>query len=181
MSKTRGFTLIELIVTVSIVAILAALAVPSFTSLFARKRVEGLASELVTDLQYARSEAVQRNTLVQVTLGTNCYVIHALPTSAIIASNRTCTQTGSPTVILGETVLKNVQVAAGTSASFAPTSGNIFFDPVRGLATISSGTDAITASSTTGSWALAAVLTVTGRVKTCVPSGSPSIAGYSSC
>ena len=181
-SRPEGFTLIELLVAVAIVAILAALAAPSFTSFFAKKRVEGLVSELVTDLQLARSESVQRNTIVQMTLGANCYVIHALSGTATTAStNTSCTQTGSSTIGSDETQIKTAQITSGSPASFAPSTGTIFFDPVRGMATVSSGTGSITATSSIGSWALRAVIPANGRVTTCSPTGIGNVAGFPTC
>lgn len=55
-----GFTAIELMVVVSIVAILAALAAPSFTPLIERWRVRQAAENLTSSLYFARSEAIKR-------------------------------------------------------------------------------------------------------------------------
>ncbi|AXI01517.1 pilus assembly FimT family protein [Aquirhabdus parva] len=56
--SSRGFTLVELIVTIAIVAILAAIAAPSFTQIIANQRIKSAAYELAQTLQYARSQAV---------------------------------------------------------------------------------------------------------------------------
>lgn len=56
----NGFTAIELMVVVSIVAILAALATPSFTPLIERWRVRSAAEDLTSTIYYARSEAIKR-------------------------------------------------------------------------------------------------------------------------
>ncbi|PIF27041.1 type IV fimbrial biogenesis protein FimT [Acidovorax sp. 56] len=55
-----GFTAIELMVVVSIVAILISLAAPNFTPLIEGWRVREPAEQLQTSLQYARSEAIKR-------------------------------------------------------------------------------------------------------------------------
>lgn len=55
-----GFTAIELMVVVSIVAIMAALAGPSFTPLIENWRVRESAEQLQSTLYYARSEAIKR-------------------------------------------------------------------------------------------------------------------------
>ncbi|MDR0674143.1 MAG: GspH/FimT family pseudopilin [Zoogloeaceae bacterium] len=58
--RTRGFTLIELMIVVLLIAIFAAFAAPSFKHRMARTKVESYANELLTALRYARSEAIAR-------------------------------------------------------------------------------------------------------------------------
>lgn len=55
-----GFTAIELMVVVGIVALLAALAAPSFTPLIERWRVRDAAENLQSTIYFARSEAIKR-------------------------------------------------------------------------------------------------------------------------
>lgn len=57
----RGLTLIELIVTVTIVAILAAVATPSLREMIENNRLTALNNQLVSSLNYVRAEAVKRN------------------------------------------------------------------------------------------------------------------------
>lgn len=65
-SRVAGFTLIELITTVMISAILLAAATPFFRDFVLGQRIRAAASDLASSLVYARSEAVKRNTGVTI-------------------------------------------------------------------------------------------------------------------
>jgi len=56
----RGFTAIELMVTLAILAVLAALAAPSFTPIVERWRVRQAVDGFQSTLYFARSEAIKR-------------------------------------------------------------------------------------------------------------------------
>lgn len=56
----RGFTMIELMVVIAVAAVMTALAAPSMVKVIASNRVQGEASSFVSDLMYARSEAIKR-------------------------------------------------------------------------------------------------------------------------
>lgn len=60
-SRQTGMTLIELMVTFAVVAILAALATPSIKEMLENNRLTALNNQIVSSLNYARSEAVKRN------------------------------------------------------------------------------------------------------------------------
>ena len=59
-SIMRGFTAIELLVVVSIIAVLAALAGPSFAQMIESWRVRDATESLRSTLIFARSEAINR-------------------------------------------------------------------------------------------------------------------------
>jgi type IV fimbrial biogenesis protein FimT len=59
MKRLAGFTLVELLITVSIVAILATVAVPSYRYVTNSNRVAAEVNGLLGDLQFARSQAIK--------------------------------------------------------------------------------------------------------------------------
>lgn len=95
--KQFGFTLIELMITVAVVAILAAIALPSYTSYIARGKItDGLAS--LADYRVRMEQYFQDNRNYGAANG-NCPV--ALPTSSYFTFS--CT-TGSTTPTASYTV-----------------------------------------------------------------------------
>ena len=58
--QAKGFTLIELMVTLAVLAILATVGIPSFQRLAAENRVSAQANATQAALQFARSEALKR-------------------------------------------------------------------------------------------------------------------------
>lgn len=178
MHRQRGVTLVELMVVAAIAAVLLTAAVPSFSDFLARKRVESVLSQLNSDLQFARSEAAQRNSNVRMTFGSNCYVIHTVGSIAT-----SCTQ-GTVSLGTGALQIKLVQMEAtspvGLSTSNALT--YLMFDSVRGMATWD-GTGGLPGpaniTSSAGSWQLRTAVTAMGRGQMCSPNSS--ISGYPAC
>ena len=64
MNKEKGFTLIELMVTVTVLAIVLSIAIPSFSTVLLNNRVSTTAHAVQSSIQVARSEAVKRKKTV---------------------------------------------------------------------------------------------------------------------
>lgn len=60
----RGFTLIELMVTLAVAAILVTVAAPSFRTFIQNGRITTQTNDLLADINFARSEAIRRSRLV---------------------------------------------------------------------------------------------------------------------
>lgn len=65
--RAGGFTLIELMVVITLVAVLGAIAVPSFRNLLLNQRLAASTSEFVAALSLARTEALKRSQTVTLT------------------------------------------------------------------------------------------------------------------
>lgn len=91
MKQSSGYTLVELMVTVAIVAIFTTFAVPAFNAFVTNNRLVNVVNGVAGGINYARSEAVSRGTSVAVCAGngsttapacsgsndwTNGYIVH---------------------------------------------------------------------------------------------------------
>ena len=78
MKKTKGFTLLEIMIVMTIVAILSVVAVPGFLSKMPERRLRAAAREVYSNLQQARLLAIKENQVKRlriVTAGTGSYYL----------------------------------------------------------------------------------------------------------
>lgn len=136
-----GFTLVELMVTLVIAGTLLAFAVPSMREFIARKRVEGVANELATDLRYLRSLQIERNRIegMRIRFGSNgtstCYVIIA--TSPARGADCDCGNTPVCNAAAGaEAEIKTVRIERSTGVLLEATPESL---EVRGANGMPSG------------------------------------------
>lgn len=69
--KMRGFTLIEILVAIAILAIVMAIAIPDFTSTIQNNTIATISNDLISSINLARSEAVKRNVTVSICATSN--------------------------------------------------------------------------------------------------------------
>jgi type IV fimbrial biogenesis protein FimT len=80
--RARGFTIIELMVAVTIIAILTALVIPTFGGMIQNSKIGSSSKSYLIGLQTARAEAIRRNTPVEFVL-TNTPIAAGVENSAV--------------------------------------------------------------------------------------------------
>lgn len=123
-ASARGFTLVELMVTVVLLAILFSLAVPSFTGMVRNSQVRSVAESLQNGLRLAQSESVRRNrqtvfTLTNAEPSTNSaavangrnWAIHTVPRTTEDPASHVFIQGGSLSDTAGNVTVSNAPAA----------------------------------------------------------------------
>ena len=99
----RGFTLIEILISITVLGIILMLGLPSFASWLQNQQLRAASEGLLNGLQTARAEAIRRNLLVQIVVappGTGWSVTEAVSGAAIQTRVK---EEGSPNAVLGVT------------------------------------------------------------------------------
>jgi type IV fimbrial biogenesis protein FimT len=183
--RLKGFTLMEMMVTIVIAGILLALAIPTFLETIDRNRIKGVAETLRSDLELMKLESIKRGASVFLSVknddpsaGTWCYGFKQ-------GANCDCKTVNSCTLDTVERVVKHddwrgVIITAPTTAPPNPFSFSI--EQIRGQVTLS-GTltnNRIRLTSPRGKELDIEVSTL-GRFTICSPSGSSNVTGYPTC
>jgi type IV fimbrial biogenesis protein FimT len=196
MNRNRGFTLVEFMIVITIVAIGVALAVPSFSDMIERKALGGAAEAAYEQLQRARSQAVKRSKPIVVDFyedGTDWAIGFTDKTScnaeSIIFATGCSVEYNNDNVASDRLLMrivgsdyKNItmrQVTPGFSGSprgcTTADNAQACFDFVRGLARTGQY------DFESANYKLRVEVTLLGNVNICVPSGEKQITGYRGC
>jgi type IV fimbrial biogenesis protein FimT len=131
--RQDGFTLIELMVTISVMAILLAIAVPSFSQFIINNRLTSQINQLVSDISLARSESATRGARIAIctsTDGATCAGAGSWEQGRIVfvdTNNDGAHQTAEPLLKVTEQLSGSNTLALSSGAFF------IQFRPYGGL------------------------------------------------
>jgi type IV fimbrial biogenesis protein FimT len=194
-NSQSGFTIMEMLITLTVLAILVAAALPSMSGLADRQKFVGTAEQIYGHLQQARSEAIARSipTYANFDDGAAAWaygINSSAPGCDVAVTDRTdanaCTirvddgdgVDGDEDLILMRFTSADHDDVEMVITAFTPMgSTEITFDPVRGTAT--GGTVQLTSSST--DLELNIVVSVLGRVEICSPDADHSVPNYGAC
>lgn len=190
--RLLGVTLIELMIVLAVAATLIALTAPSFKRMIDMQRLRAINAALITDLQFARSEAASRNQQVWVEFdntGTSltCYVILTGDVEACDCRNTPGVDVciaGSAKEIRTVQVDRSLGITVGkpttqtlNSAGFDPATGRLMAIPVDIPEPATLPFLVEVKHGTIGGFVDA--LELTGRPSVCTPSGQ--ISGVATC
>jgi len=191
-NRDEGFTLIEMMVTIAVLTIIIAVAVPSFTAFLEKTRLRGAADALSSQFALARAEAVRADRSVTLLVdgdddawcsGARQFVEAGVlgitsatgsascdcatkPAECVVAGNRSVVvSTDYPGVLL--------QDSDGTTAVFDQKTG--------AMVDLTTKTLKLRSEDNPTRFGLDVVTTPLGHARTCVPSGFASFGGFQPC
>jgi prepilin-type N-terminal cleavage/methylation domain-containing protein len=182
--QEKGFTLIELMVVLSILGILVAVALPNMNSYMDKRKVINAAESIYSQIVYARSEAISRSTEVSAVIDVDG------SDWALGVTDKTGTPACDPNAALGAAddctlsvdstdVLKRILGSDYPEVTVTTNNTQITFNPQRGTGESGTVTVQLVRSGTV-LYELQVVSAVIGRIRICTPS-SASVGGYATC
>ena len=181
--------MIELMVTIAVLAILVTLAMPSFSDFFDRYRLRGAVDDVISVISNARAESVKTGLDVRVDFAgtTTDWCVAAnpavVPTAGepIVEPPDCNCSTGTCSAMPGGQVLAVPVNEHGKVSASGPTVMVAFvFDSKLGMIRPLAPHEAMF-TSPSGKYSLAVAVNPLGQASVCVPNGQPTIPGVSSC
>jgi prepilin-type N-terminal cleavage/methylation domain-containing protein len=202
-STHKGFTVIELMITVAVIAIITSLALPSYRTLIEKRQITSSSTQLAAFLSAAKMEAVKRNQKVAVASKTAeswCLGLVSYAANASSESSCDCTKTvdeagscslqnldGSPPELRVFDGSQMEDLAKFEGILLGGTDDVVVFDPVRGMLVTDDVVDRpleVRLTSKYDTYALNVRVSATGRVTVCSDHqsrGEIVVPGYDDC
>lgn len=188
--QQQGFTLVELMVTITIAAILLTIGVPSLTSFFDRQKVVAAAEEAYSAMQLAKGEALSRsqNIYINVEDGINTWSYGFSTSDECDSDEETISDSEACYLLIGSD--KNLMrwdndnytgVRLTTYIGDSTAEGTTKFDYTRGMHEKKADQTGVVRTFVFSykSLKMAVIINKVGRIRICTPDGS--VGGYETC
>ena len=175
-----GVTLVELMVTIAVLAILVTLAAPSFTDFAERSALRGAADNVVGVIAAAKEEAIKRDRLVRVDFKavTTGFCVGAVVVAGASAAGCDCSAASCAVASYPESARDLHRVTMTGSPVFGADAGFVI-DPKTGtLVDLSDGGEIVLGTSR--GYAATVRVNAMGRASICTP-GAKGLAGVKAC
>jgi len=182
LSRHRGFSLVEIMMSIVLIAIGTTLALPSFRDMVEKRQVTNGIEQIASLVNAAQGAAMKSNEEVWVSwsrTGANEWCIGAnLESSCDCTQANACQVNGQDFVIdashASPQILMQSIGGGGDDAAYA-------FDPIRGLMADLTDSLALEMRSQSGDFRLSLMVNTTGRVILCSPDSEHAVPGYALC
>jgi len=186
-NSTQGFSILELMVTLSVAAILATAAMPYYLDAITKRHITSGAEQIATFINTMQGESIKRNGIVSVSYtvqenGSWCIAAIARPTPCECSQN-SAGETDFCPVDANTWVLRSTEVDTVAEVSLMSGDGAYAYDPVRGMLVPDDPPDNMILALRAGEGQVQINLSVvsTGLVSLCSPPDSHPIGGIATC
>jgi len=183
--RAAGFTLIEMMIVLVVIAVGLALAIPTYEDIHQRRQATSEAEQLAVFLAYAQGDAIKANQQVSVQLSytssTNWCIGAAEGDSGCDCTETDESQADYCALSGVHHVMDNADFDRSGMTSY---SADMLFvyDPVRGIkSTGDLANHSYTIQSSNGNWALQVNVGPTGRIRVCNPDSAKAVPGFELC
>lgn len=181
----RGFSIIELMMSIVLLAIGMALALPSYREMVEKRQITYGAEQLTAFLNAAQSESIKRNEMLTVsyqrTANNNWCAGATLGAAACDCTEVNTTAADYCAIDSVPWVMNNTHAGDHELVTVMNGDGAYTFDPVRGLMTNLNDTVEIEMRSNSDAYRLNLTVAATGQVTLCSDSDSHRVPGFKVC
>jgi len=184
-TRQNGFTMVEVLMSLVLLAIGAALSLPAFNAMTEKRQVTNGAEQIMAFLNSAQTEAIRQNSTVTVSYGRTAddsWCIGAVLgatacdcTETVVTETDFCAIDGATRIINNTMVGNQKLVTAMTGTS--PYS----YDPVRGILLDLTDSLVVSMSSNNGNYLLDLNVNNTGQVDLCSKNSAHAVPGFAVC
>ena len=184
-SRHRGFTLVEIMMSIVLLALGLALALPSYRDMVEKRQVTNGAEQLAAFINTAQGVAMKTNRTVTVSYthtDTDDWCIGAISGDAACDCSQTNTEADNYCQIASQAFVLDDSIAAERDLMYnVGGDGSYSFDPIRGIFNDLDDSLTMELRSQSGDFRLNLMVNNTGRVTLCSADSAHAVPGYAVC